>query len=122
MFILGTIVLLILGLNVSVLELLLLIPVVFLISYGVPGIPGELVLFAGPMATMLNIPEPILPVFLAVYLGIQLGLPDSFRTGSNSTDDYVQAILVNAVYEKRFAPRAVVTASDTRPADVGTGS
>ena len=112
-FILGAIVLLILGLNVSVLELLLLIPIVFLISYGVPGIPGELVLFAGPMATMLNIPEPIVPIFLAVYLGIQLGLPDSFRTGNNSTDDYVQAILINAVYEKRYAPQP----DDTRPAD-----
>ena len=119
-FILGTIVLLILGLNVSVVELLLLVPVVFLISYGVPGIPGELVLFAGPMATMLNIPEPMLPIFLAVYLGIQLGLPDSFRTGNNSTDDYVQAILINAVYEKRYAPQPVAT--DTRPADVGIGS
>ena len=62
------------------------------------------VLFAGPIAIMLNIPEAMLPVFLAVYLGIQLGLPDSFRTGNNSTDAYVQAIIVNAVYEKRFAP------------------
>ena len=102
-YILGAIVLLILGLNVSVVELLFIVPIVFLISYGVPGIPGELVLFAGPMATMLNVPEPMMPVFLAVYLGIQLGLPDSFRTGNNSTDDYVQAILVNAVYEKRYA-------------------
>ena len=102
-FILGAIVLLMLGLNISVVELLMIVPIVFLISYGVPGIPGELVLFAGPMATMLSIPEPMMPVFLAVYLGIQLGLPDSFRTGNNSTDDYVQAILVNAVYEKRYA-------------------
>ena len=92
-FILGAIVLLILGLNVSVVELLFLVPVVFLISYGVPGMPGELVLFAGPMATMLNIPDAMLPVFLAVFLGIQLGLPDSFRTGNNSTDDYIGAIL-----------------------------
>ena len=103
-FILGAIVLLILGVQVSVMELLILLPVVFLISYGVPGIPGELVLFAGPIATMLTIPEATLPVFLAVYLGIQLGLPDSFRTGNNSTDAYVQAIIVNAVYEKRFNP------------------
>ena len=102
-FILGTIVMLILGLNVSVVELLFIVPVVFLISYGVPGIPGELVLFAGPMATMLNMPEAILPVFLAVFLGIQLGLPDSFRTGNNSTDDYIGAVLMNAVYEKRYA-------------------
>ena len=103
-FVLVAIVLLILGLNISVVELLFLVPVVFLISYGVPGIPGELVLFAGPVATMLNIPEAMLPIFLAVYLGIQLGLPDSFRTGNNSTDDYIGAILMNAVYEKNFAP------------------
>ena len=75
-----------------------------LISYGVPGIPGELVLFAGPIATLLNIPEAMLPVFLDVYLGIQLGLPDPFRTGNNNTDaDYIGAILMNAVYEKRYA-------------------
>ena len=102
-FILGAIVLLILGLNLSVVELMFIIPVVFLISYGVPGIPGELVLFAGPMATMLNIPEAMLPVFLAVYLGIQLGLPDSFRTGNNSTDDFIGTIMMNAIYEKRYA-------------------
>ena len=74
------------------------------------------------MATMLNIPEAMIPVFLAVYLGIQLGLPDSFRTGNNSTDAYIQAILVNAVYEKRYGPSPVVTATDPRPADVGIGS
>ena len=39
-FILGAIVLLMLDLNVSVIELLLIIPVVFLISYGVPGHTG----------------------------------------------------------------------------------
>ncbi len=104
-FILGAIVLLLLGLDVSVIGLLFLVPVVFLISYGVPGIPGELVLFAGPIATMLNIPEATLPVFLAIYLGIQLGLPDSFRTGNNSTDDYIGSIVMNAKYEKKYAPK-----------------
>ena len=104
-FILAAIVLLILDLNISVVELLFLVPVVFLISYGVPGIPGELVLFAGPIAIMLNIPEATVPVFLAIYLGIQLGLPDSFRTGNNSTDDYIGSVFMNAVYEKRYAER-----------------
>jgi Na+/H+-dicarboxylate symporter len=110
-FILGAIVMLMLGLQISVIELLMIIPVVFLISYGVPGIPGELVLFAGPIATLLNITDPTLSIFLAVYIGIQLGLPDSFRTGSNSTDDYVQAILMNAVYEQRFAVRTTTAES-----------
>ena len=115
-FILGAIVLLILDLNVSVIELLLIIPVVFLISYGVPGIPGELVLFAGPMATMLSIPEASIPVFLAVYIGIQLGLPDSFRTGNNSTDAYLGSIMMNSIYEKRFAEKEPLTGE---PSPVG---
>ena len=103
--ILGAIVLVMLGFNVSVIELLLIIPIVFLISYGVPGIPGELVLFAGPIALLLNLPEEITPTFLALYIGLQIGLPDSFRTGSNSTDDQIAAILMNRVYEDRFLIR-----------------
>ena len=109
--ILGAIVLLILGLNVSVVELLFIVPVIFLISYGVPGIPGELVIFAGPMATLLNIPPDVLPVFLAIYLGLQIGLPDSFRTGNNSTDDQIGTVLMNSVYEKRYASAAALQES-----------
>ena len=103
--ILGAIVLVILGFNVSVIELLLIIPIVFLISYGVPGIPGELVLFAGPIALLLNLPEEITPMFLALYIGLQIGLPDSFRTGNNSTDDHIAAIFMNKVYEEKFLVR-----------------
>jgi len=110
-FILGAIVLSILGYPISVIELLLIIPIVFLISYGVPGIPGELVLFAGPMATLLNLPPDILPLFLAIYIGLQIGLPDSFRTGNNSTDDFVSTIWMNAIYSKKFAD------SDEKQAD-----
>jgi hypothetical protein len=87
----------------------------------------QLVLFAGPMATMLNIPEATLPVFLAVYLGLQLGLPDSFRTGGNSTDVYVGANVVNAVYEKRYAEKEDLALPEggsrppPRPSALGTG-
>ncbi len=92
----------ILGLRFSVLELLLVIPVAFLISFGIPGIPGELLLFAGPISLILDIPAAALPLFLALYLGLQLGLPDSFRTGANTTNNYVYCIILNEVYEKRF--------------------
>ena len=92
----------ILGLRFSVLELLLCIPVAFLISFGIPGIPGELLLFAGPISLILHIPPAVLPLFLALYLGLQLGLPDSFRTGANTTNNYVYCIMLNEVYEKRF--------------------
>jgi len=101
-FVLGAMVFSLLGIPVSTVEWLLAIPMIVLISYGVPGIPGELVLFAGPIATMLNLPPAIQPVFIAVYVGLQIGLPDSFRTGNNSTDNYVCSILLNEIYDQKF--------------------
>lgn len=92
-----------LGIPVTMVDLLLCIPLVFLIGFGVPGIPGELLLFAGPIVTLLGFPEATSVAFLALYLGLQLGLPDSFRTGNNSTDDCVMAVLLNSYYEERFA-------------------
>ncbi len=92
----------ILGFQFSLMELLLAIPVAFLISFGIPGIPGELLLFAGPFAMVLGIPPEAIPPFLTLYLGLQIGLPDSFRTGGNTTNNYVYCILLNEVYEKRF--------------------
>ena len=59
-------------------------------------------LFAGPLVVLLNVPEVLVPAFLALYVGLQIGLPDSFRTGNNSTDDCVCALLLNRVYKKRF--------------------
>ena len=92
----------ILGCKPSLLSLILSIPMVFLIAYGVPGLPGELILFAGPIAVLINIPETVLPMFLVLYSGLQLGLPDSFRTGNNSTDDCVFSILLDDIYKKKF--------------------
>ena len=74
-FVLGAIVIMMLGLNVSVAGLPLMVPVVFLISYGVSGITGELVLLGGPMATLLSIPVEVLPISLASISGYRLAFP-----------------------------------------------
>jgi len=92
----------ILGIHFSLIEMLMSIPVAFLISFGIPGIPGELLLFAGPLAAILAISPELTPLFLALYLGLQIGLPDSFRTGANTTNNYVYCVLLNQPYEKRF--------------------
>lgn len=102
-FVLGGVVTSMLGIQPSLLEWFLVIPIVFLLGYGVPGIPGELILFAGPIALLLNLPTDVTPVFLALYIGLQIGLPDSFRTGNNSTDNTVCAILLNETYQKKYA-------------------
>lgn len=101
-FILAGLVSALLGIHISLAQLILVIPLVFLIGYAVPGIPGELLLFAGPIAVLLAIPESAIPIFLAIYLGFQLGLPDSFRTGANSTDNCLCAILRNKIYKEKF--------------------
>jgi Na+/H+-dicarboxylate symporter len=88
----------ILNIDLSVLHLILLIPIVFLIAYGVPGIPGELVIFGGPIALSLGLAPEVTPVFLALYIGLQIGLPDSFRTAANSTDECLSAIILNDKY------------------------
>ena len=95
----------ILGIEVSFLQLLLSIPLVFLLGYGVPGIPGELIIFAGPLSIILGLPEDVIGVFLALYIGFQIGLPDSFRTGANSTDNCVNALILQNMYEREYLAR-----------------
>lgn len=101
-FVLLGLVVSILGIHLSLFELLLVIPVAFFISFGIPGIPGELLLFAGPIALILAVSPEMLPIFLALYLGLQLGLPDSFRTGGNMTDSYLFTLILNRVYKEKF--------------------
>jgi Na+/H+-dicarboxylate symporter len=88
----------ILNIDISLLQLLLCIPIVFLIGYGVPGIPGELILFGGPVAISMGVSPELMPVFLSLYIGLQIGLPDSFRTAANSTDECLCAIILNKRY------------------------
>jgi len=88
----------ILGIEVSFVQLLLCIPIVVLIGYGVPGIPGELVLFGGPVAMAIGVSPELMPIFLALYIGLQIGLPDSFRTAANSTDECLCTIILNKKY------------------------
>jgi Na+/H+-dicarboxylate symporter len=78
------------------------IPLIFLLGYGIPGIPGELIIFAGPIAIILGLPQDVVPVFLALYVGFQIGLPDSFRTGANSTDNCVSGLILQDLYERQY--------------------
>ncbi len=91
-YVMGVFLAVVLGVEISFLQLLFSLPVIFILGYAVPGIPGELVIFAGTMGILLGVPSNILPLFLALYLTLQIGLPDSFRTGCNSTDSALVAI------------------------------
>lgn len=90
------------GVEISLIHLLLALPVVIMIGYGVPGVPGELVFYAVPMMTLLNVPSEIKSVFLALFLALQIGLPDSFRTGANVTDNGIYAVALNKRYKEKY--------------------
>lgn len=91
----------IVGTEISLLQLLLVVPLVFMLAYSVPGIPSELLLFAGPLAAFLALDGATLSAFLLLYIGLQVGLSDSFRTGNNSTDDCLFALQIEQAREKR---------------------
>lgn len=101
-FIMAGIVTKLVGVEISVLHLLLSLPFIFVLGYSVPGIPGELILFAGPLAQLLGLPPSMTPIFILLYVSLQVGLPDSFRTGANSTDNCLSCLLLNQTYEKRY--------------------
>lgn len=88
------------GHQASILALMMSVPIIVLVGYGVPGIPGEAVLFAIPMMTIIGLPPELVDTFMAIFVAIQLGLPDSFRTGANVTDNGLFAVLLNKKYEK----------------------
>lgn len=92
----------IVGHPASFIALLVSVPIIALIGYGVPGIAGEEILFVVPMMKIVGIPEPVIGAFLAIFCAIQMGLPDSFRTGANVTDNGIYAIALNKVYRSRF--------------------
>lgn len=113
-FVLAGLVSQILGLQISLLHLLMLVPIVFLMGYGVPGIPGELILFGGPIVAMFGLSPELAEVFLTLYVGLQIGLPDSFRSATNSTDNCVSAHLMAEVYERKYAQQPAVVRESAR--------
>ncbi|MCH7931889.1 MAG: cation:dicarboxylase symporter family transporter [Proteobacteria bacterium] len=99
-FVLAGVVGRVVGADMSFVHLLIAVPMVYMISLAAPGIPGELVLFAGPLVAAVGMEPAQAAPFLGLYLGLQLGLPDSFRTGTNSTDDLLCAVAFNALAER----------------------
>ena len=83
------------GVPISAASLLVCAPVIFLIGFGVPGMPGELLLFAGPIAAILGVPPQQQDAFILLYVTLQLGLPDSFRSGANIIDSAPAILLIH---------------------------
>jgi|GEM_PF-4707947 Na+/H+-dicarboxylate symporter len=78
------------------------LPVVFVLGYAIPGIPGELIVFADPLAQALGISGGERDLFLLLFLGWQIGLTDAFRSAGSATDAVPSTLLLTNAYRRRY--------------------
>lgn len=90
------------GHPLSVVELLACMPLIFVLGYAIPGIPGELAIFGAPIAQALGLSGGEQDLFLLLFLSWQLGLTDSFRSAGSATDGVPATLLLTQSYRRRF--------------------
>lgn len=98
---------------------LVCLPLIFVLGYAIPGIPGELVIFAGPIAQALGISGGQRDLFLLLFLSWQIGLTDAFRSAGSATDGVPATLLVNNAYRRRFAGAELKGPIPVEPLSVG---
>jgi hypothetical protein len=96
-------------------ELLACLPLIFILGYAIPGIPGELVVFADPIAQAIGVTGTQRDLFLLLFLSWQIGLTDSFRSAGSATDAVPATLLLTHAYKKRIAGTPASRAPDFRP-------
>ncbi len=90
------------GHPLSALDLVLCLPMIFVLGYAIPGIPGELAIFGDPIAQALGISGGERDLFLLLFLSWQIGLTDSFRSAGSATDGVPATLLLTHAYRRRY--------------------
>ncbi len=103
------------GHPLSIPALLACLPLVFILGYAIPGIPGELVVFADPIAHALGVTGTQRDLFLLLFLSWQIGLTDSFRSAGSATDAVPATLLLTHAYKKRSGGKPASRTPDFRP-------
>ena len=89
-----------LGYPLSVLEMLIVVPIISVVALGEVGIPGDSILLFGlVMVATMAVPAEFATnfneVFLSLWFALEVGLQDSFRTGINVTDNAISALYID---------------------------
>jgi len=99
-----------LGIPISMSEILMLIPPVIILGLESPGIPGGAGFFMAPIiAVVLNVPDEA--VWITTFVSLFSGLIPMFSTAGNTTDDG----MVGALLQDCF-PRLIGRTKDVVPA------
>lgn len=101
------------GLEVSWILLIIAWPVLVLYSLAAPGLPagmGTALWSSVLFASLLGLEEPMRATFVATWLALSGGLPDMFRTATNTTSDGFVAVVFDSLFDRFFAVQEAAVA------------
>jgi Na+/H+-dicarboxylate symporter len=104
-----------LGLPISMTEMLLLIPPVMILGLESPGIPGGAGFFMSPIiAVLLNVPDQ--STYVMTFVAVFSGLVPMFSTAGNTTDDGVVGAFLQDCFGHLFMEDIKEVAERLHPA------
>jgi Na+/H+-dicarboxylate symporter len=93
------------GIDISWTTMLIAWPAIVLFAIASPGLPagvGTALWSSTLFASMLGLEEPMRSNLIATWLALSSGIPDMFRTATNSTGDGFTAILFDSLFDRFF--------------------
>ncbi len=94
------------GIDVSWETMLVAWPAIVLFAIASPGLPagvGTSLWSSTLFASMLGLEEPVRSNLIATWLALSSGIPDMFRTATNSTGDGFTAVLFDSLFDRFFS-------------------
>lgn len=95
-----------LGVQMTLVDLLLILIPLTIVSIGIPGIPGGLA-FVAPPVVLAFLPEVPEGAFIGLFAAFGVGLTDQFRTGVNTCDNGLMCLIFEHWYDDHFAKEAL---------------
>jgi Na+/H+-dicarboxylate symporter len=95
------------GIEISWTLLLLAWPAVVLFTTAAPGLPagiGTALWSSTLFASMLGLDGQLRGDFVATWIALAGGLPDMFRSATNTTGDGFTAVVFDSIFDRFFAP------------------
>lgn len=92
------------GLEVSWMVILFAWPIIVLFTVAAPGLPagmGTALWSATLFASLLQLEDPEKAVFVMTWISLSSGIPDMFRTATNSVGDGLSAVLFDTLTQPK---------------------
>lgn len=105
-----------LGIQMTLIDLFLILLPLTVVSIGIPGVPGGLPVVASPvvLAFFPGLPEE---AFIGLFFALGVGLTDQFRTGVNTCDNGLMCLVFEHWYDDHFAREEVPEGGDETAAE-----